>query len=445
MSYISTKKLLVGAVAASMLALQVPVTAFAATDAEVYAAANAGISYLADNQNDDGSISGGIGGESDWTAIAAVAAGHDPATIKNSDGVSLLEFLETDTPSDATDVARRVLAVAATGQDSTDFGGVDYNTLLAAYHLNNQIGELTLLNDDMFGIMAVGAAEDVALMGMAQDSLNYLIANRESDGGFSSTTAPCNWSGCSDSESNSTATAIIAMAVAASLGLTNPDLEAALTDAVSYLLGAQQTDGGFGYDAYSASDGSSTAWGLMALNVFGTEFEPAATAARDWLLSTSQNDDGGFAYVAWGIANSDTYTSSNAVIAILGTTWLLSPEPIQAPVVETPEEEPAQTPVVIKTASSTPVQDTTTKKAVAQPEPQVLAAEEIATPPAQSNPNLPVEEDKKDKAAPVAKTGASKKTYFIYGLLSLGLIGFAWYLFQPKTNPTKPKTTSKSK
>ncbi len=299
-------------------------SAWAATDQEIQAAAQAGVQYLSDNQSTDGSISG-YGGESDWSAVAIEASGQDASGINNG-GQSLTDFLESDAPSattPTTSIERKIIAVSAVGGDISNFGGVNYNELLLAQHADSQIGSATLLNDDIFGVIAIEASGNPSLTHMAQDGLNYFLSHQNSDGGFSYTTDTCAYCG---SDSNDTAAAIIAIYAAENLGLTINN-SGAKGAALVYLLSTQLADGGFGYDIYSPSDGSSTAWALMALNTIGKSATEQANQARDWLLR-NQNADGGFSFGAYGISGSDTFTTAHAITALLGSTWLLSPTPL---------------------------------------------------------------------------------------------------------------------
>jgi Prenyltransferase and squalene oxidase repeat len=320
-----------------------PPPALAAASSTPQTAASAGLQYLANNQNSNGSISG-YGGESEWSVEALEAAGQDPSTFAHNGSASLLDFVKTDVPgagAPVTTLERNIIAIAAAGQGPSSFGGTNYDALLESQHVGGQIGDPTLLNDDMFGIIAIDAAHVSALQAEAQDGLDYLLANQDTDGGFSYTTTPG-----TGSDNNDTAAAIIAMYAAQDLGLTAPNLDTAESNALAYLLSTQQTDGGFAYDNFSPSDGDSTAWSLMALNAIGNSVSAQATAARNWLLQ-DQNPDGGFSYGAYGVTDSDTYTTAQAVIAVLGTTWLLRPSPIsvtaQAPPPTTPSPAAAAT------------------------------------------------------------------------------------------------------
>lgn len=430
MSGLSIKRI-IPAVALSLL-LVGPAPVLADVSATPQAAANAGIQYLAANQGNDGSISG-FGGESEWSVEAIAAAGQNPATFARAGGASLLDFIKTDVPAagaSVTALERNIIAIAAGGQDPANFGGVNYDALLESQHTGGQIGDPTLLNDDIFGIIAIDAAHATQLQAEAQDGLNYLLANQGADGGFSYTTTAG-----TGSDNNDTAAAIVAMYAAQHLGLTAPTLDAAKNNALAYLLSTQQTDGGFAYDGFSPSDGDSTAWSLMALNTIGSSVSAQALLARNYLLA-NQNPDGGFSYGAFGVTNSDTYSTAHAVIALLGTTWLLRPAAVavvQPAVVSQstppPSSGSASGAPQVQTAAATaatPVQTAGTTDVA----PDVaLAADDTtaATPPAAT---ATVPKPNKQPVHTFANTVHKAPAYTMYGVGILILAALIWLVLE---------------
>ncbi len=415
--------------AALGLWLAVPTPVLAAVNPDPALAASAGIQYLANNQKADGSISG-FGGESEWSVEAIQAAGQQASTFAHG-GSSLLDFLKADAPGPGTvptTLERKIIAISAAGQEPSSFGGVDYESLLSAQHLSGQIGDPTLLNDDIFGVIAIDAAHDSGLLPEAQDALSYLLAHQGADGGFSYTTASCAWCGA---DSSDTAAAIVAMYAASDLGLGSPSLDAARSAALNYLLGTQQADGGFGGDASSPSDGSSTAWALMALNTIGSPAASSSASARAWLLN-DQNPDGGFSYGAFGVTDSDTYTTAGAVTALLGTTWLLRPAPISIP-------------TGTGGGTSTNQQNVTGSQPPQSPQPAQTSEQPAAPPPAASaDPGdtdtgatgqvegaSTVKPSHKNTVRPAA-TQTDKRSYSIYFLAFLGSIAIIWFVLESR-------------
>lgn len=432
MSKTFIKRILATVALSIVLSLQLVSPVLAATSNEtVLAAAQKGVDYLNDGQNADGSIVG-LGDVTDWAVIAVAANGDDPAAFANG-GDSAIEYMHDHPLSPAalaTDVEKRILAIVAADEDTTNFGGVDYNALLATYHNNDQIGNETLLNDDIFGIIAIAALNDPTLTAMAQDALDYLLANQDASGGFSYTTESCAYCG---PDSNDTAAAIIAMQAAEKMGLTHADLDQAQADALNFLLDTQQDDGGFAYDQFSPSDGSSTAWSLMALNSLDESVASEATLARDWLLA-NQNTDGGFSFAAYGYTDSDVSVTAHAVIAILGTTWTLLPEPIQpAPVAPTPAPTPAPTAVLVTYSSPQPTPT---------PAPAPTPAPQDTTPAGVLNEQTPPTEKSTETPATPETPGTEeqkkpKPNYTLFAVAILILVATVWYVLQSKPKQGK--------
>jgi hypothetical protein len=213
---------------------------------------------------------------------------------------------------------RQILAIVATGGNPGDFGGVNYIASLQALAHDGQIGEPSQLNDDIFGLLALEAGGPLADPAVEQNALDFIVAHQTADGGYSwSADGSCAWCGA---DSNDTAAAIQALQAARQAGLANASLDAAIESAKQYLLTARKGNGGFGYDANTDADGSSTAWALMALNALGLQNSTEALEAAAW-LEANQTPDGGFYWMAGN--PSDTYTTSHAVIALAGKSWLL--------------------------------------------------------------------------------------------------------------------------
>lgn len=323
----------------SVIALSHTATSFAATPTDIYATTDKAVSYLSSQQQIDGSIAG-ADGASDWAVLGVVANGGNPETLQLAGGASLADFVRKEpTPSTTTGIERQLLALSALHADTTTLKA----TLLTQFD-GAQFGDKALLNDDIFGIIAVAATKDVSLYGAAQYSLDYLIAHQDSTtGGFSycaDTTQPyCGVDG------NDTAAAIVALQAAAALGLTNTTLQASLKSAVTYLLSTQQADGGFGYDTnnWSTSDSASTGWALMALNSLSDNtIADKVTATSKWLISAQDPSTGSYGY-EWNGYNPDTKTTADATLALVGTNWLLDPAAISRPIV------PISVPVVTPT------------------------------------------------------------------------------------------------
>jgi len=433
MSRISVKQVISGTLVSALMVIQLPAPVWAATDPSLSAAVTAGTKYLAANQNGAGMIGAGSA-DNDWSVIAMKAAGQDPSTLNSGSGVSAVDFMIANAPTEtapATDIERRILAINAVGKDSSNFGGIDYNALLKGFYKTKQFGDPTLLNDDYFGIIAAAASHDNTLKAMAQGSLDFVISQQQPDGGFSYTTDTSDpYYG---TDSGDTAAAIVALEAAKSMSLTNPKLSATENNARAYILTTQQADGGFGSDIYSASDGSTTSWCLIALNAIGPSANSSALSARNW-LEANQNTDGGFAYGLYGYTTSDARNTAPAILALLGTTWLLNPAPVQitpsTPTIPAPIVPAAAPTAAAPTPAPTPGATVNISQPVALPTTDLASA--IA--PITSAPTGEVKGASQIKPVDVQSSKTSSTpNYSLYGVLALLAIAAIWYMIQSTT------------
>lgn len=336
-----------------------------------------GINYLGTQLNGaTGQIKGGSTGDaSPWAAIAFSANGINPSTIKSSDGApSLVDYLQNNPPttsSPATDWEKWTLALAASGQDTSSY----VNTLKSTYYINNQIentpGDATDESSDWFGILALIAGGDDKTDPVLTNTLNFILANQNCDGGFGYATG-------AGSDGNDTAAAIQALVDAKEYGVINSSLDNAIANARAYVLTTQDAvTGGFLYDTNpwtTAPDTDSTTWALMALNVLGMQNSSQANSARTWLTASPQQSstDGGFTacnqwdpttYACIGVGSNST-TTSHALIGLAGKGWvttvpftsldLPAAQPLCSSVTPTTTITPTDTPTVTPTVTPTP-------------------------------------------------------------------------------------------
>ncbi|MFH0864394.1 MAG: prenyltransferase/squalene oxidase repeat-containing protein [Candidatus Gottesmanbacteria bacterium] len=313
-----------------------------------------GLNFLKSKQDATGKITNGFSSPSQWSAIAFMANNINPADVKiSTNSSSLRDFLLNDKPGDnssATDWESRILAIVAIGDDPTNFNGVNYVQKLESFYNNQQIGDITSLNEDFFGLLALISCGVSSDLQVKKDTLNFIITHQASDGGFSwSPDTTCAYCGTTI---DMTAAAIQSLQAAKDNDLTNDGLDNAILLARDYLLVHQNADGGFpGWSGTSDSD--TTSWGLMALNVLGLGNSDQAINARNWLI-TNQQTDGGF--LTW--SGEDTTTTAQSIIALLGKSWILniftpSASPSPTPSVE-PSPSPTPTPTPTPSPTSTP-------------------------------------------------------------------------------------------
>lgn len=408
------KKLIPGAIVIVFAMTQLSAPVFAATETSYDAEAvnDEALGYLANQQENDGSVSGFDASTTEWTVVAVVAKNKDPKEFKTETGDSAVDFIKSKPQATtATDLENRVISLSAAGEDVTDL-----SEEMEAFHNNNQIGDEKLLNDDMFGIIAIKASGNNNLKPMAQDGYDYLLAHQLTGGGFSYTTEVCDFCGPSV---DMTAAAIVAMDSAEKLLLINNGPGDSKERAVAYLLKKKNADGGFEGFTPGESDADSTSWALIALNVIGESVRNEANAARCWLLA-NQNTDGSF--------GSGTFTTPHAITALAGTTWLLTPPSFDNMTVSCG-----------KSAIVTSQKNTTNDKKDEASKQHFLTNTEKGSVLAATTSDK--DQTKQNKANPAGTIGGgststntekSGPNYTLYGLAFLGLIAAGWFVIQSR-------------
>jgi len=239
-----------------------------------------------------------------WISMALAAAGQSPN----------VDYLKTTNPASAIEAEAPILALTAAGKDPRMFPNRDLVAALKSFASGGQIGDATLVNDDVFGILALSSAgvasSDAAITG----SKSFLLAHQNADGGWS-------FSVSGTSDTNTTAAAIMALLEASASAGDQP-----IANAVAYLKSSQDADGGFPYAPGGAatSDASSDAWVIAALNKLGIDPTMWTKGANDPLahLRSLQAPAGFVAYQVGSAEDSFTpTTTAYAVIALLGKTF----------------------------------------------------------------------------------------------------------------------------
>lgn len=240
-----------------------------------------------------------------WSTMALSALGTDSGTI------DYLKNINSDT---AIGLTAPMLAIASFGENPASFGDKDYVAELKKFYSAGQLGDSSTLNDDIFGLLALVSAGDLADP-IAINIQNYLLKNQKSNGG---------WGFAVDGSTDSNMTAAAITALVAS-GISASDTK--IQNAFNYLKTAQNDDGGFTYDPLSewgrASDSSSTAWVMWALNASGidqaTWVKNGNTPAQ--YLESNQDSVGFFRHQTGSAEDAfSANTTAYAVIALSGKT-----------------------------------------------------------------------------------------------------------------------------
>lgn len=232
------------------------------------------------------------------------------------------DFLKNVNGNSAIDFEAPILALASLNKDPRTFGTQNLVEKLKSFKTQNQLGDPSTVNDDIFGILALVSSGEPLTDSSVLNSKNFILQNQNSDGGWGFAIS-------SGSDSNMTAAAILALKAA---GLSANDLQ--IQKALSYLKTTQNSDGGFTYDPTSsygtASDSSSTSWVLWALNALNIDqasWSKEGHTPFEYLIST-QIQNGSFEYQKDSGENSLSPTNTAyAVIALEGKTLPLKTLP----------------------------------------------------------------------------------------------------------------------
>jgi hypothetical protein len=275
--------------------------------------------FAAEQQSASGSLLG------DWGMTALAAAGTNAADVHGAGDPSAQDFYlgewQTKGPGGAaTDSERAVLAGAAGGiQTSRVAAGRNLVAQVAGFWSGEQIGAPGLLNDDIFGVLALDRVD--APQSILEADAEFIASKQLADGGFS-------WSNAAGapSESDMTGAAIGALCDAGADPSTDPTIQKAL----AYLHTRQDpTTGGFSSPPFFPVNTDSTGWvasGLISCGIDPQSLEWTTSEGKtafDYLLSM-QTAQGYFCWKTIGTCDSEgstAYTTWDSVRPLAGDSW----------------------------------------------------------------------------------------------------------------------------
>lgn len=241
-------------------------------------------------------------GKSDWAVMALGAMDQTPADVS---------FLKTIDGATANDYATYILALTAVGKDPRAFGTEDYVASLKNKVVGGQIGEATLISDDMFGLLALRSAGVPATDDLIASEVAYLKSHQLADGG---------WDFAMDAKASTVD--LTAMGIMALRSANVSASDAVLTKASAFLLAAQNSDGGFPMIKGDASNTESTAWALSAIYALGDNpqfWAPAEATPVDYLNGRLQSAGwAAFDQTATAITGRTGVTTAYAAVALAG-------------------------------------------------------------------------------------------------------------------------------
>ena len=321
-------------------------------------AANKALDYVRTLQKADGGFPSSVGETID-AVFAFTAADIDPATVQK-DGKSPLDYLETQTDSyimTPGHLAKLVLGLEAAGEDPRDFAGHDLvDSMNSSFNSTSHSYGDGPLDHGLYML-----ARERLDLSPAHGSASYLESKQLSDGCWE-------FSDGADCDTNTTALAIEAL-LAAGKGPS----DSAVEDALDYLAGAQNGDGGWPYDPLSSwgtdSDANSTAFVIQALVAAGEkigDWDKGGTTPLDALVAFQLNS-GAFEWQPGGGANAmATYQS---IPALLLEPYPGAPKTREREATHAPRPTKTPTPTVAPTAepTATPLPPTAAPTVVAPP------------------------------------------------------------------------------
>jgi hypothetical protein len=218
------------------------------------------LDWVLAQQQADGSFAGFNPGATIDAVLALAAAGRNPASVRNSEGLTALDYLASQAEGYAAQGAsaagKLAVGVASAGLDPRDFGGVDLAQLISATNAisSGNFGAAGSIWDQAWAMLGLRAAGETIPL----SATLALEAAQLASGGWG-------FDAAAEADADSTALALQALA-AAGRAKESPTAQAGL----AFLRSMQTDDGGFaGYDGLTSA--SSTGLALQALAALGEQ------------------------------------------------------------------------------------------------------------------------------------------------------------------------------
>ncbi len=279
------------------------------------------LAYLVSKQNPNGSYGSPESSlYTDWTALAFASA--DPGTALVGQAKTLLRtYLLTATPAmtNITDYERHAMALQALGIDPYSGTPVNYIAPIVAAFDGTQIGTADW-RDDIFAIFPLMHAGYTGDDTIIKSAVAYIISKQTASGSWG--------------DADTTAAAIQALGPLFAL----PNVNGALGKAVGYLKSTQQNNGSWGGSGVTNID--STSWVQTAINAIPADpTHPISWTSSSGSLPTdaianAQQSDGAVRPIS-DSANDRVWSTSYAVVAASGKSWLTILQSFPKPTITT--------------------------------------------------------------------------------------------------------------
>jgi energy-coupling factor transport system substrate-specific component len=281
------------------------------------------LAFLGGAQNADGGFGGARGQSSSelytaWVAMGLAAAGRDPLSLRRG-GHTVLDALraEASTVHGAGDLERTILALRACGASPRSLpvvaGGDPVKRLLAFRSGDGSFGHLSNLT--AFAILALRAAGYPAASPVVRGAASWLQRQQDGDGGFG-------FGGRGGgSDVDDTAAVVQAIAAAGTRG------GAVIARASTFLVHAQNRDGGYPQQPGGQSNAQSTAWAVQGLIAAGRNVGSVTREGSRTPLGYLQSllgPDGSVRYSRTG-AQTPVWVTAQALTALAGKPLPIAP------------------------------------------------------------------------------------------------------------------------
>src|SRR3954447_20582505 len=300
-----------------VLAVAAPGRVSAAPPPDVAPAINQAVHYLRFSQNADGGFGGARHASSTqlhtgWTALGLAAAGLNPRDVAQR-GHSITDYVNAHAGAlgDVGELERTMLVLRAAGLPQRVGGR---NLLATLIKKQRPSGAFDTLNHTVFGILALRAAGRTTRSKEVRGAVHALLGAQNKDGGFGFDKGAA-------SDVDDTGAAL--QAIVAAGHRSSPVVKRA----VAYLVKAQRPDGGFGQMSNGDSNAQSTAFAIQGLVAAGRDprrLKRARTPIE--YLKSLQSSDGSIRYSRTS-AQTPVWVTAEALVALEGKPYPLRPAP----------------------------------------------------------------------------------------------------------------------
>lgn len=280
------------------------------------------LTFLEQAQHADGSFDSLL--LSDWAAIAFAGGGAGDAQKR------LAQYFSANPPAlqSTSDFERHAMALQALGINPYSGTSVDYIIPIVKSFDESQIGDPSLVNDDVFAIFPLLHAGYTGDDLVIRKAVSFIVSKQFANGSW-------------ENSVDMTAAAISALSLTKQL----PDVETAITSATNYLRAQKQPDGGF-------KNSFSTSWVLQAISALSESPSNWSTGyfSPQYYLATLQQTDGGVEPASASM-NTRVWATAYAIPGISGKTWNSLLSSFGLPVVQTAPVQIATTTPVVATGT----------------------------------------------------------------------------------------------